>query len=770
METEATTSEAIEKPDDGGAFVPLTPRRAPTETQGPSDAVNLVTLFEGMQDKKGKPLLESMAETCLDDYDADVRSRRDRMKKIDEFEKLKASVTKAKSFPFQNAAAVNLPFLAYVVLQTHARLYDMVVPATGKIMICSPTNLSDVERAGLCEKFANSYIRYDMEGFAPGMDTTLMQMCLDGSAFRRTYWNSYEGQVCSDDIPIEDFVVAYNRKCTNPSLRGVPRYTLVQRLTIFDLEDYAAQGLYENVDQIKAGDGGGDRKKDTEGLSETIKKEDGVTPADESSDDDKERMVLEQYRRWPMPNKPKLHPAFDGRAHYVIVTIDEQSRKILRVVIREEDDPKDLSRFQKAQAAYDQHTAELDAHTAAEEAYPQAAAEAVAMGQQPPELPVPPSPPSGVELDEMGTPLPPKPPRQREICFFTHYKAFPGEGFYGLGFGDFIAPINKAANTLLNQRLDLGTLQNAPPGFISRQLRGARGSISAQPGQFTEVDAPMGVVKDGISWLPVPPGDPATIQFLELLQSMVEKFGGSDIIAGEVPKSNNTATGMTILNEQAMAPITVLARRTKESERHELTKVWRCLGTFLPDQEIFDIIDENGQSSSVPIGREMFRPDARVMPVSDTRMKSQKVQETQSAYSMGSQDPVIANTPPAMQLLRENLLRALDLNQIIPLIQPPPQQQPPPRPHWQEDADMLRGKDSPVHPMDDDAAHIKGHTAFMGTPPGQALDPTQKQMLDAHVRGHMAQQLDKTGADLQNMLATAGGPPEGEPMQQGAPS
>jgi hypothetical protein len=767
---ETQAQESSEAPDvaaegaEGDTFVPLSPKPpAPGPTE-PSDAVNLVPLLRDMLDKKGKPLLESMAETCIEDYDADVRSRRDRMKKIDEYEKLFASVMKAKNFPFNNAAVVNLPFLPYVALQTHARLFDMVVPATGKIIYCSPTNLADVERAGMCEKFGNSYLRYRMSDFATGMDVTLLQMCKAGSAFRRTYWNEYAGKVCSDSIPMADFVVAYWQKCDDPSLRGVPRYTLVQHLTYFDLEDYAADGIYENVDKIEPDDAD-EQQRDDAGLRETVKKEDGVSPASETTADDKPRMVLDQHRRWRMPNKPGVHPSFDGRSHFVIVTIDEKSRQVLRVVVREEDDPADLGRFQREDDAYTQHTQATQAFVAATEAHGDATNMAMVQGLPPPDAPLPPEPPPGLKTDADGVPVPPKPCRQREITFFTHYKCFPGEGFYGLGFGDFIAPLNKAANTLLNQHIDGVTLRNARPGFISRQLRGARGAVSVQPGQLEEVDAPLGVLKDGIVWLDPPQSDPTTMPLLELLQSMVEKFGGSDILSGEVPKSNNTATGMSILNEQAMAPITVLSRRVKEAEKAELDKIWRCWGTFLPDEEIADIIDENGSPSQVTIGRSMFRPDAHVMPVSDPRMKSQKVQETQAVYSLITSNPMTANNPAAVQMATEDVLRAMDANKMIPVIQPPPQPgPPPPRPHWQEDADYLRGQDSAVNPQDDDAAHIKGHLGFKNTPAGQAMDPTQAKMHEQHIRGHMAQQLDKAGADLQNMLAMGVGPaPEQAP-------
>jgi hypothetical protein len=135
-------------------------------------------------------------------------------------------------------------------------------------------------------------------------------------------------------------------------------------------------------------------------------------------------------------------------------------------------------------------------------------------------------------------------------------------------------------------------------------------------------------------------------------------------------------------------------------------------------------------------------------------MKFQKVEEAMTLYTMSTQNPLIASSRPAMQLLTEDVLRAMDGNKVIPLIQPPPEPPGPPPsvPHWQEDANFLRGQDQPVNPMDDDDAHIDGHTAFRNTPAGQALDPTQAKMHDQHIRFHVAQRLDKTGAALQAQM------------------
>lgn len=753
--------------DDQATTAEPTPEPARTPTlSGPEEAINLAPLLS----RADKDLGKKLAGKVIDDYAADVSSRRARMKKLAQFERLYAAIVKAKSFPFQNAANVSLPFLAYPSLQTQARLFDMVIPPNGKILVCSPTNEEDVHRAALAEKFGNSYIRHEMDNFESSMDETLLQVVKAGSAFRRTYWDLYEEKVVSDYIPMSDMVVAYKQKSTDPSMRDVPRYTLVLRPTIYDLQEYADRGIYSNVDGISAGDGEDDGKGDDE-VRKIVEKEDGVSPSNEGSDEDKPRMVLEQYRRhYKMPNKPGLHPSFDGKTHAVIVTVDARSKRLLRLVVREEDDPKDALRFEKQNAAFMAYQSAADAHEAMVTQMADAATIAAKRGLPPdmtelpgsptPQLPEPPVPPDDL-VDEAGQVMPPKPARRRQISFFTHYKCFPGEGFYGHGFGDFIAPLNEAANTLLNQHIDGVTLRNARPGFISSQLRGPKGAVSVQPGELQIVDAPMGAIKDGIAWLDPPMSDPSTMQIIELLSDLVDKFGGADILSGNAPGSNQTARGMIILNEQAMAAISVLSRRIKIAEKHEIDKIWRLWGVFLPDEEIqASIVDENGVPGTIPISRSLFRPDARVMPAGDVRMRWQKVEEASSLYAMGAQNPIIAQSRPAMQSLTEDLLRAQDAQKIIPMIQPPPPEPPPPPvPHWQEDAGFLRGQDHAVHPMDNDQAHIDGHQAFSSSPAGVLLDKNGRDMLERHIRMHAANRLEKAGNDVATTLA--GLPPVG---------
>lgn len=744
--------------DSGGEFVRVvggSAKRAPTaEPPNPNaaEAVNLCQFFTDAE-------LKNMSLKCLDDYNSDVRSRAPRMQKIAEWTALYGSILKPKNFPFQKCANVNLPTLTGPWLQVHARLFDMVWPANGKVIYSAPTNLEDKARADLTELFANSYIRNKMPEMGTGLDDTMSQVVGYGSGFRRTYWNAYEGRVCSDYIPIQDFVVAHSVRSQDPSMRDVARYTMLQHLTIYDLENYGGQGVYDNVKGIRASDR--ETADDPTAMQTTIDKLDGVTPTEESSDEDKPRQVLEMHRTWRMPDRKGKHPAFDAKPHPVMITLDVASKRVMRFALREEDDPADLKRFQREVQAHQQYQIMLDVHQEQQAAVSRVMTAADQLGYEvPPDLQMPQAP---------AAVPPPKPQRKREIAFFTHYRAFPSEGFYGLGFGDFIGPLAKAVNTLINQHIDGVTLKNAKPVFMSRNLRTQRGAVDIQPGSVIEIDGSTQAMKDGIFWMDPPLNDPTTMPLASMISSMADKIAGSaDLMSGQTSGANRTAQEIKVLNAQVMMAITVLARRVKEAQKHEFDKIWRCWGVFLEDEEIVDVIDEAGTPQSIQIGRAMFIPDAHVMPAADPRMKFERVDDQTTLFQLVSTNPYLMQSPNAPMLMKmatEDLFRAHGAEKYVPLIPdpPPPPPPPPPKPHWEEEAGWLKQQDSPVHPDDNDEQHIAAHTFFAQSPAGAALDPTGGEMKDRHIRAHVAQAWQRMHG---------GGPPPGSapsPASQGPP-
>jgi hypothetical protein len=733
----------------------------------------LPPIDEMQQDKNLVPHLTekeltNIADICCRDYDSDVESRRPRMKRLAEYQGIYASVMKAKNFPWTDAANVNLPTLTYPWLQVQGRLYDMIWPANGKIFYSSPTNSGDVHRANVTEMFGNAYIRQKMPEMAQGLDDTLHQCVGYGSAFRRTYWNEYEERAASDWIPIADFVVMDTQRSQDPSMRDVPRYTLVQRLNRFDLEAWGERGIYLNVDKIQWGDP--DKPVET-AFEAKLKQIDGITESDDASFDDKPRMVIEQHRTWKLPDQSGLHIDLDGKAHAVIITVDYQSKQVLRIVVREENDPADHSRYQRQAQEFEGFTQARDAFEAALSGPP-----ALMMGPTGPmqaPAPMPPPMPKWMKTDEDGASLPPRAQRKREICFFTHYRAFPSEGFYGLGLGDFLIGLVKAINTLANQHIDGLTLRNAKGGFISKTMKGQRGQIAISPGKFVEVDAPMGALKDGIAWLEPPQNDPTTMPMISMLMEAADKLvASSDLMSGQTSGANRTAKETQILAEQMMMQITVLARRMKEAQRHEIDKLWRIWGVFLPDEEIVNVVGEDGSPQELKVGRAMFIPDAHVIPAADPRTKTQRIEDATAVFTVVTTNPYLMQSPnrdTIMRAVTEDMLRAHGAEKLLKMMPPPQGPPPPPQPKqaWEEDADALQSKPHPVLPGDDDQGHLfgpGGHIAFQGSPAHKSMSKEQKAGHEQHVRDHHAAMIVKTAQRSGMSRPPQGAPPQMPPM------
>jgi hypothetical protein len=281
--------------------------------------------------------------------------------------------------------------------------------------------------------------------------------------------------------------------------------------------------------------------------------------------------------------------------------------------------------------------------------------------------------------------------------------------------------------------------------------------VNIQPGEVVEVDGPVSQIRDAIMFLDPPLNDPTTVPLVKMLDQMKDTMvGSSDLMSGQVPGSNQTKAGMQILAEQMMAPISVLGRRVREAFRHELEKIWRCFGVFLEDDDIADVITEGDVHQQVPVGKWMFTPTARLVPASDSRMKSQRIEDHMSLFQYAMQNPMISQNPqvggPILTKLTEDGFRIFpDGEKLIPLLQPTPQEPPAPKPQWAENAGFVKGQDSPVHPDDDDDQHMQETMMFMQSPDAQMMDQQGRQMAERHLRGHASQRMMKKGQQIEQL-------------------
>ena len=105
-------------------------------------------------------------------------------------------------------------------------------------------------------------------------------------------------------------------------------------------------------------------------------------------------------------------------------------------------------------------------------------------------------------------------PLRKKNEYFVHYKFLPGLGFYGFGLIHMIGGLTRTATSALRQLLDAGTLSNLPAGFKSRGLRVRDDDQPLQPGEFRDVDAPNGIIREALMPVPYKGPDQVLLQLI----------------------------------------------------------------------------------------------------------------------------------------------------------------------------------------------------------------------------------------------------------------
>src|SRR6185369_12174742 len=86
----------------------------------------------------------------------DADSRGKRMSRCKELQKMYAMVAEPKSFPWANAANIKTSALTGPTLQIESRLYDMILPASGKLFNALAGTVDEVPLMHIAEEFSNS--------------------------------------------------------------------------------------------------------------------------------------------------------------------------------------------------------------------------------------------------------------------------------------------------------------------------------------------------------------------------------------------------------------------------------------------------------------------------------------------------------------------------------------------------------------------------------------------------------------------------------------
>ena len=267
---------------------------------------------------------------------------------------------------------------------------------------------------------------------------------------------------------------------------------------------------------------------------------------------------------------------------------------------------------------------------------------------------------SSIERDDKGNVL-----RITPETYFTKFPFIPSPdgGFYDLGFGVLLGPLNQSIDTILNQLIDCGTMANTAGGFLSRGIKLRGGNMNFAPLEWKHVDTTGDDLRKGI--VPLPVREPSQVLFtlLNLLINYGERIGGSvDILTGQNPGQNTAAETTRTMAEQGMKIFSGIFKRTYRSLKDEFRKLYRLNQLYLVGIE-----DYNSDTGQNFIDADDFKgPVSDVRPAADPNIVSdvQRVQQAQALLQL-------ASTTPGMNMyeVQKNYLKAMkvsNIDQILP--------------------------------------------------------------------------------------------------------
>jgi len=514
-------------------------------------------------DSLDKDQLIKIGNQVVSGYETDCDSRKPWEEDLKNWTDLALQVTTQKTFPWPNAANIKYPLLATAAMQFAARAYPTLIPSNGKLVKCrvigSDMDGQKTARANRISTHMSYQLLDEMDGWEEDMDKLLISLPIAGTCFKKTYWDSAKQKNCSKLVLPKTLVVNYY--CRN--LDDAERITEILHLTKRKIKERQNQGIYLEVD---IGDPSADSLDPTTSVN-------GAFQRTANDDETTPYVILEQHTYLDLDE--------DGYSEPYIITVEEASKKVLRIVPRFDSD--------------------------------------------------------GVAVGENG-----KIVSIEAIQYYTKYGFIPNPdgGFYDIGFGRLLGPLNNSANTIINQLVDAGSLSNLQAGFIGKGLRIKMGESRFQPGEWKAVNAVGDDLKKQIFPLPVREPSQVLFNLLDLLlKSGKELASVAEIFVGKMPGQNTPATTTMATIEQGMKVFTAVYKRVYRALTSEFRKIYKLNRTYMNIEEYVSVLDEPVPQSDYQGPVDDIIPGADPTAVS-SQEKQQKVQALMQLLQLGTIDPM----------------------------------------------------------------------------------------------------------------------------------
>jgi len=295
---------------------------------------------------------------------------------------------------------------------------------------------------------------------------------------------------------------------------------------------------------------------------------------------------------------------------------------------------------------------------------------------------------------------------KNKIEYFTHFKFLPGLGFYGFGLIHMIGGLSRTATNALRQLLDAGTFSNMPAGFKQRGIRVRDEAQSIQPGEFRDVDAPGGNIRDAFMPLPFKEPSATLLQLMGIVVQAGQRFAAiADMQVGD--GNQQAAVGTTIaLLERGSRVMSAIHKRLYVALKQEFVLLADVFKTYLPPEYPYDVV--GGQRN---IKAADFDDKIDILPIADPNIfsQSQRITLAQTELQLAMSNPQLHNLYEAYRDMY-TAIGVKDVNRILPPPQPPQPMDP-----AAENIMAMSGKPFQAFKGQDHRAHITSHLNFMAT-------------------------------------------------------
>jgi len=258
-------------------------------------------------------------------------------------------------------------------------------------------------------------------------------------------------------------------------------------------------------------------------------------------------------------------------------------------------------------------------------------------------------------------------PLKNKTNYFVHFKFLPGLGFYGFGLIHMIGGLSRTATQALRQLLDAGTLSNLPSGFKMRGIRVRDDAQPIQPGEFRDVDAPGGNLRDAFMPLPFKEPSATLLQLMGIVVQAGQRFASiADMQVGDGNQQAAVGTTMALL-ERGSRVMSAIHKRLYASLKNEFELLAKVFATYLPPIYPYDVVGGTREIKSLD-----FDDKIDILPVADPNIfsQTQRINLAQTEMQLAMSNPQMHNLYQVYRTMYEAIgVKNIDL--ILPPPQPP---------------------------------------------------------------------------------------------------